>query len=290
MRGDRLFYFVNDSLLLFAFLLVLYPIVFVFSASFSSPQAVTAGRVWLLPVEPTLEGYRAVFNHDPVLTGYANTVFYTVFGTAFNVFMTVIAAYPLSRKDFRARHVIIVLYTFTMLFSGGLIPTYLLISALGLLDQRLVMILPTGIGVWNLIITRTYFQHTISDDLLDAAKIDGCSDMRFLWKVVLPISPAILAVLTLFYAVGHWNQFFNAFLYLSSEDKFPLQLVLRDILILNESVSQDYIDPAEVELRRGLAELLKYSLIIVASLPVWLVYPFIQKHFVKGVMIGSLKG
>jgi multiple sugar transport system permease protein/putative aldouronate transport system permease protein len=289
--GDRFFYTVNDGLLLLALLAVIYPIVYIFSASFSSPDAVLSGRVWLLPVEPSLEGYRAVFRHSLVLTGYANTIFYTVAGTAVNVVMTIIAAYPLSRRDLQGRNLIMFLFSFTMLFTGGLIPNYIVIRSLGMLNTRWAMILPQAIGVWNLIIARTFFQQSIPPELQEAAAMDGCSDFYFLWKVVIPLSKAIIAVLVLFYGVFHWNAFFHAFIYLSDKDKFPLQIVLREILILNEMMGEMMVvDPDLQEKMRGLANLLKYSLIIVASLPVWLVYPFVQKQFVKGVMIGSLKG
>jgi multiple sugar transport system permease protein/putative aldouronate transport system permease protein len=289
--GDRFFYTVNDGLLLLALLAVIYPIVYIFSASFSSPDAVLSGRVWLLPVEPSLEGYRAVFRHSLVLTGYANTIFYTVAGTAVNVVMTIIAAYPLSRRDLQGRNLIMFLFSFTMLFTGGLIPNYIVIRSLGMLNTRWAMILPQAIGVWNLIIARTFFQQSIPPELQEAAAMDGCSDFYFLWKVVVPLSKAIIAVLVLFYGVFHWNAFFHAFIYLSDKDKFPLQIVLREILILNEMMGEMMVvDPELQEKMRGLANLLKYSLIIVASLPVWLVYPFVQKQFVKGVMIGSLKG
>lgn len=289
--GDRTFYMVNDTLLLIALLIVLYPLVYIFSASFSSPDAVLTGRVRLLPVEPSLEGYRAVFRHHLIMSGYANTIFYTVAGTTLNVVLTVMAAYPLSRKDLQGRNLLMFLFSFTMLFSGGLIPMYILMRSLGLLDNRLAMILPQAIGVWNLIIARTFFQQTIPGELREAAEMDGCSDIYFLIKVVLPLSKAIIAVLVLFYGVMHWNAFFDAFIYLDDTEKYPLQLVLREILILNEmSGDMMVVDPELEEQMLGLANLLRYSLIVVASLPVWLVYPFVQKQFVKGVMIGSLKG
>jgi multiple sugar transport system permease protein/putative aldouronate transport system permease protein len=289
--GDRTFYTVNDAILLLALLVVLYPLVYIFSASFSSPDAVLTGRVRLFPVDPSLEGYRAVFRHHLIMTGYANTIFYTVAGTTVNVVMTIMAAYPLSRKDLQGRNLLMFLFSFTMLFSGGLIPMYVLMRSLGLLDNRLAMILPQAIGIWNLIIARTFFQQTIPPELHEAAEMDGCSDFYFLWKVVVPLSKAIIAVLVLFYGVFHWNAFFNAFIYLDDTAKYPLQLVLREILILNEmSGDMMVVDPELEEQMLGLANLLRYSLIVIASLPVWLVYPFVQKQFVKGVMIGSLKG
>lgn len=289
--GDHLFYLLNDALLLIALLVVAYPLLYIFSASFSSYDAVMAGKVRFYPVQPSLEGYRAVFMHDMVLSGYANTITYTVAGTLVNIFMTVCAAYPLSRKDLKGRNLIMFLFSFTMLFSGGLIPTYMLIRNLGLLNNRLVMILPQAIGIWNLIIARTFFQQSIPQELHEAALMDGCSDFLFLGKVVLPLSKAILAVLVLFYGVYHWNAFFDAFIYLDDNTKFPLPLILREILILNESLGNMItVDPELAEKSQAIANLLKYSLIVVASVPVWMVYPFVQKQFVKGVMIGSIKG
>lgn len=291
--GDRVFYAVNDLILLVALLAVIYPLVFIFSASFSSPQAVITGRVWLLPVDPSLEGYRAVFRHPLIMSGYLNTIIYTAGQIVVSVTLTMAAAYPLSRKDLPGRGVFTFLFAFTMLFSGGLIPTYILMMQLGLLDSRLAVILPGAVGVWNLIIARTFIQQTIPQELYDSASIDGCSDTRFLLSIVLPLSKPIIAVLALFYGVGQWNAFFNAFIFLSSSSKYPLQLILREILILRELMGQmmdTQVDPLLMQQMRGLANLLRYSLIVVASLPVWIIYPFVQKQFVKGVMVGSLKG
>ncbi len=290
--GDRIFMLVNDALLFFALIVVLYPLIYIVSSSFSSTSAVMAGRVWLLPVEPSLEGYKAVFRHQGIMRGYANTFYYAFFGTILNVVMTILAAYPLSRKDFKPRNFIMLAFAFTMIFSGGLIPQYILISNLGLVNTRSVMIIPTAMAVWNVIITRTYFESTISKELLEASQLDGCSDIRFILKIVLPLSGAIIAVITLFYAVGHWNAFFQAFIYLNNRNLFPLQIFLREILILNE---MDYSMTSaaqlkEMETQEGLRELLKYSLIIVASVPVLCIYPFVQRYFVKGVMIGAIKG
>jgi len=289
-RGEHLFYTINDLFLLFCLLVVAYPIIYVFSASFSSPSAVMAGRVTLFPVEFSLEGYKAIFENNKVILGYANTIFYTVVGTSINLFLTVLCAYPLSRKEMYGRNVFMFIVSFTMIFSGGLIPTYILVQNLGLINTRWAMLLPNAIGAWNVIITRTYYQSNISDELFEAAELDGCSHIRFLWSVVLPLSKAITAVLVLFYAVGHWNQYFNAFIYLSDKKLFPLQIILREILIMNQIDSSMITDPTLMAAKQGLADLLKYSLIIVASVPVWIAYPFVQKYFVKGVMVGALKG
>jgi len=290
-RSDRIFDSANNILLGVILLLVLYPLIYIVSSSFSSGQAVTAGKVWLWPVDFSLEGYKTVLEYGHVWTGYGNTVFYAGVGTLVNVVLTIMASYPLSRRDFKDRNFFMFVITFTMIFNGGLIPTYLIVRNLGLLNTRAAMILPTAVAAWNVIITRTYYQSQISDDLLDAAKIDGASDIRFLLSVVIPISGAITAVNVLFYAVYHWNEYFTAFLYLHNRGLYPLQIVLREILILNTvDVNMMSSDVEELVKRQELRELLKYSLIIVASVPVLCLYPFIQRHFVKGVMIGAIKG
>ncbi|TVY08111.1 carbohydrate ABC transporter permease [Paenibacillus cremeus] len=289
-RDDRLFNWINYTILFLFTITVLYPLIYIFSASFSSASAVVSGKVWLYPVDMTLEGYTAVFKHPLIVTSFLNSVFYTVVGTAFNVVLTLMAAYPLSRKDFMPRNVIMALFVFTMMFSGGLIPSYLVVKGLGLIDSRWSLIIPAAIGVWNMIIARTYFQTTIPDELLEAAQMDGCSDFTFFRRIVLPLSGPIIAVIALFYAVGHWNQYFNALLYLKRQELYPLQLVLRDILVQNEVDSSMITDVADAVARQGLRELLKFSLIVVSTVPVLIIYPFIQRHFVKGMMIGSLKG
>lgn len=288
--SDRLFTIVNYSVLTLIMIIVLYPLVYVVSASFSSSSAVLSGRVWLWPVEPTLDGYRAVFKNGMVIRGFMNTVFYTVAGTGINLLFTVLAAYPLSRKDFRGRNIFMLLFVFTMMFNGGLIPTYLLVKNLGMIDTVWSMLIPAALSVWNVIIMRTYFQTTIPGELLEASQLDGCTDFRFLLRIVLPLSGPILAVIALFYAVGHWNQYFNAMIFLKRADLYPLQLILRDILVQNEINIDMLGDAKTAAARQGLRELLKYSLIVVTSVPLLVVYPFVQKFFVKGVMIGSLKG
>jgi multiple sugar transport system permease protein/putative aldouronate transport system permease protein len=289
-RGEGLFYFINDLILFVAFILVAYPILYVFSASFSSPSAVMANKVILWPVDFSLEGYKAVLQEQKVWVGYSNTVFYTIVGTIINLTLTIICAYPLSRKDFVGRNVFMFIISFTMIFSGGMLPTYLVIKELGIINTRWAMLLPGAIGVWNVIIARTYYQSNISDELLEVSFLDGCDNFRFLWKIVLPLSKPITAVMVLFYAVGHWNAYFNAFIYLSNRSLFPLQLYLREILVMNEISSNMTYDAQLMAARQGLADLLKYSLIIVASLPIWCMYPFIQKYFVKGIMVGAIKG
>ncbi|MFD0620789.1 MULTISPECIES: carbohydrate ABC transporter permease [Paenibacillus] len=288
--SDKAFTIVNYVILSIVLLIILYPLIYVVSASFSSSYAVLSGKVWLWPVEPSLDGYKAVFKNKNILTGFQNTVFYTIAGTLINVIMTILAAYPLSRRDFNGRNVFMLIFVFTMMFSGGLIPTYFVVKELHMIDTVWAMLIPTALSVWNVIIMRTYFQTTIPHELLEASQMDGCNDFRFLRSIVLPLSGPILAVIALFYAVGHWNQYFNAMIYLKDPELYPLQLILRDILVQNEVKIDMLGDVKTAAARQGLRELLKYSLIVVSSVPLLIVYPFVQKFFVKGVMIGSIKG
>jgi len=289
-KGDAVFYTVVNILIIVILIIILWPLIFIVSSSFSSKEAVLAGRVILWPVDFSLEGYEAVFKTNDVLIGYRNTILYTLFGTALNVALTLAAAYPLSRKDLPGQKFFMFLFTFTMIFNGGMIPTYIVVSKLGILNTPLAMILPGALSVYNMIITRTFLQNSIPKDLYEAASIDGCTDSTYFWKVILPLSSPVIAVITLYYAVGHWNSFFNAFLYITKSELYPLQLVLRNILIANQMDSAMITDLDTMTSKQGLADLLKYSLIVVSSLPVLMMYPFVQKHFVKGVMIGSIKG
>ncbi len=288
--SDRIFNFINMALLSLVMLIVLYPLIYILSASFSNSNAVMAGRVWLFPVEPTLAGYGAVFKNPKIPRSFLNTIYLTVFGTMINIALTVMLAYPLSRKTLFGRGAITGFITFTMLFSGGLVPSFLLIKGLNLYNTYWALILPGAVSVYNVIVARTFFQSNIPDDLYEAASLDGCSDLYFMWKIVLPLSAPIIAVLTMFYAVGHWNSYFNAMIYLQDSKKFTLQVVLRNILIANQIDNDMMKDVDAMQKQEGLAQLLKYSLIVVASVPMLILYPFIQKHFVKGVMIGALKG
>lgn len=290
--SDWIFDIINAILLTFALIVVLYPIIYIFSASISDPTEVISGRMWLWPVKVNFEGYKVIFNHEMIGVGYLNSLYYMFFCTLLNLFMTVIAAYPLSRKDLYGKSFFTFIFVFTMFFGGGLIPTYLLIKDLGLINTRAVMIIPGAMSVWNVIITRTYIQSNLPDELLEASKIDGCSDFRFLWSVVVPLSTPVLAVVALFCAVGSWNSYFNALIYLRDKKLYPLQIVLRNILILNQKVSTaaEIVDPKRRMQEEQLRHLLKYSLIVVANIPMFIIYPFIQKYFVKGVMIGAIKG
>ncbi|RTE10853.1 carbohydrate ABC transporter permease [Paenibacillus whitsoniae] len=288
-RGDKLFDAAGFLILLVALVTVAYPLYFIVIASFSNPSAVSLGEVILLPKGITLEGYSRIVAQSDLWIGYRNTIAYTIIGTFLNVALTVTGAYALSRKDLVGRNVFMGFIAFTMFFSGGLIPTYLLIKGLGLYNTFWVMVIPGAISVWNLIIARTYFQTSLPEELWEAAVMDGCSNFQYFFKVVLPLSQAIIAVLVLFYAVGHWNEFFNGLIYLKDRSRYPLQLILRDILIQTQ-ISQDQVQNENANKLAEAANLMKYGIIIVSSLPVLILYPFIQKYFVKGVMVGAIKG
>ena len=288
--GDKAFMAGIYVFLSAVLVIMLYPLIYVVSASFSSPDAVANGKVFLLPVDITTIGYEAVFQNQKIVTGFLNSVFYLVAGTALNLMMTMLAAYPLSRKEFYGKKLVTGIFVFTMYFSGGLVPSYFLMKNLGLLDTRAVLIIPVAMSVWNVIIARTYLQSTIPDELFEAASLDGCSEIGFFLRIVLPLSKPIMAVLVLYYGVGHWNSYFNAMIYLKSPDLQPLQIVLREILLLGNVDMTMITDAAALEKMQGLSNLLKYAVIVVASLPMMCIYPCVQKHFVKGVMIGSLKG
>lgn len=288
--SDKIFDGIVLVLLTLLLIMVLYPLIYIVSASFSSASAVSTGKVILLPVDFSLEGYKAVFENKDIWLGYKNTIIYTVCGTFINVSVTLMAAYPLSRKDLKGKGFFTFFFTFTMLFGGGMIPNYILIRDLHLMNTRWAILLPGALSVYNMIVARTFIQGNIPNELLEASQLDGCSDTKYFFKIILPLSKAVIAVLVLFYGVGHWNAYFNAFLYLNDKALYPLQTFLREILVNNTIDMNSFADPSLMEAKQGLADLLKYSLIIVASAPVLCVYPFAQKYFVKGVMIGSVKG
>ncbi len=288
--NDKIFYVIITVVLTLFFLIVLYPCIYVISASFSSGSAVQAGKVILWPVDFSLEGYKTVFNTKDVWTGFRNSLFYTVVGTSINIVMTMVAAYSLSRPDVPGKNGIMLLFTFTMFFNGGMIPTYMLIQNLNMLDTIWCLIIPGAIGAYNLIVARTFIQNTIPLELLEAAKIDGCSDIKYMLKIVIPLSKAVIAVLVLFYGVGHWNSYFNAMIYLHTKDLYPLTLFLRQILLMEQIDPSTISDPELQAQMAKAAGVIKYALIVVSMVPVMLIYPFIQKYFVKGVMIGSIKG
>jgi len=287
--GDQIFLTFVYIVLTLALLVVLYPLVYIVSASFSSPLAVSSGKVWLFPVDFSLRGYQVALSNPQIITGYANSIYYTFFGTLISVSSTVLIAYLLSRRKLFGGKAIMLFITFTMIFSGGLIPTYLVVKQLGMLNTRWALLIPQAIAAWQIIIARTFFQINIPEELAEAAELDGCSDIDFLWQVVIPLSKPILAVLALMYAVSQWNAYFDALMYLKSTALHPLQLILRSILILNTTAAGS-MDAKTMLERQQLADLLKYTLIVVGSLPVLIVYPFVQRYFVKGMLIGSIKG
>lgn len=286
--GDRIFIGVIYVILTLLVIVVLYPLIYIVSSSISSPAAVTSGQVWLWPVELSFKGFEELFRRGEVMTGYLNSIFYTTAGTLISVTLTIMIAYPLSRRAFFGRNALMMVITFTMIFSGGLIPTYMVVKGLDLIDTRWALLIPNAIWVWQVIIARSFFHSSIPEELLEASEIDGCSDLRFIWSVVLPLSKPIIAVLVLMYAVGQWNAYFDALIYLKSADLFPLQLILRSIIIQNNSGSN--MDAMAIVEKQQLAELLKYSLIVVATLPVLIIYPFVQRYFVQGMLVGSVKG
>ena len=289
-RGDTIFYCINHAVIGILTLFVLYPMVYIVSASFSTAAAVTSGKVWLIPVNPTLFNFGLVLQYRSVWIGYRNTIFYTALGTVINVVITLVAAYPLSRKGLAGRGFFTFIFTFTMIFSGGMIPSYILMRNLRMLNTIWAMVIPGALSVYNMIVTRTYFQTSIPGELLEASKLDGCSDTQYFFRVLIPLSNSIIAVISLFYAVAHWNAYFNAFLYLSDKDLFPLQLFLREVLVQNQ-FNSDIITDSDMALQLlGIQDTMKFAIIVLSTAPLMCLYPFAQKHFVRGVMIGSLKG
>ena len=270
-------------------LIIAYPLYYVIVASVSDPYDVYAGKTFLLPSKFTLEGYKAVFSNSNLLNGFINSVKYTVIGTLYSVITVYITAYPLSKKDLPGRKWISIFFIITMYFGGGLIPTYLLISNLGMLDTIWAILLPGAFSVWNMIIARTYYQG-IPQDLQEAAEIDGANEMVYFFKVLLPVCTPIIATIAMWQFVGMWNSYFDAMIYLNSPSKQPLQLVLRSILIQNQPEPGMVSDMQSTAERAQLAELLKYATIIISSLPLMIMYPFFQKYFDNGIMAGAVKG
>ena len=289
-RGDRAFNVFAILIVTLLTLLVLLPMVNILSASFSAAAAVNAGKVLLWPVEPTLRNYQTILGYASVWMGYRNTIFYTALGTFINVFLTLFCAYPLAQKTFSGRKFFSILFFIPMIFSGGMIPNYILIRDLGFLNTIWAVLLPGAIGITNMIITRTFIQSTIPDSVAEAAVLDGCSPIRYFISFIMPLSKTIIAVISMYYAVGHWNSWFNAFLYLNKRDMYPLQLFLREILVNSQFDSSVMEDPEAARQLQGLADTLKYVIIVVSTIPLMSIYPFVQKYFVKGVMIGSVKG
>lgn len=269
-------------------IIVLYPLYFIIIASFSDPSAVGSGQVWVIPKGFTLDGYKELLNHSNIWIGYRNTIIYTVVGTLIGLIVNVSAGYALSRKDLVGRKFLSLFFIFTMFFNGGLVPTFLTIRDFHMYDTFLVMVLPFSVAVFDIIVARTFFRTGIPTELWEAAQIDGCGNLRFYAQMVLPLSKPIIAVLALWFAVGQWNSYFNALIYLQNKNLYPLQLILRDILVTNQmQTALGTGEAAQIALR--LANLLRYSVIIVATVPIMCIYPFVQKHFNKGVMIGAVK-
>lgn len=287
--GDKIFDIVNHFLLIAVALAVFYPLYFIVIASFSDPAAVASGSVHFWPKGFNLDGYGKVFENQKIWLGYRNSIFYTVIGTAVNLALTIMAAYGLSKKSMPGQGILMGLITFTMFFGGGLIPTYLLVDKLGINNSMWALVLPGAVSVYNLIISRSYMAENISGELEEAARLDGCSYFNLFFRIALPLSKPIIGVVVLMYAVGHWNEYFNALIYLRDQGLYPLQVILRDLLIQTEQAASMGGDASVMELQR-IADMLKYGVIVVSSLPVLCMYPFIQKYFAQGMMIGSLKG
>lgn len=288
--GDQIFDVLNTFIMILIGLLVLYPLYYVLLASFTDPNIVNSGQLLLYPKRLYLLGYQRILAFSPLWRGYANTVLYVVVGTIISLVTTVPCAYALSRKDLRWRRQLMLLFTFTMFFQGGLIPLFLVILNLHLYNTIWAMTLPTAVSVWNLIICRTFFESAIPDELLQASQIDGCTDFRFFFSIALPLSSTIIAVMTLFYSTGIWNSFFNPLMFLQDSEKMPLQVVLRNLVISNQATTMAVGSAQEMIDRKKTVDQLKYGIIVVSSLPLMMVYPFLQKYFAKGVMVGSIKG
>ena len=288
--NEKVFMVLKNIFLISWFVLVLYPIIYVVSASISDPLKVISGKVWLYPIKLTFDGYKTILTDSQIGNGFKNSFIYTFSGTAINLVMTMLAAYPLSRRDLKGRGIFTTFFVFTMLFNGGLVPTYLVVKNIGLINTIWAMIIPTAMIVYYVIITRTYLQTTIPHELYEAAGMDGCSDFRAMLAIAVPLSGPILAVMALYYGVGHWNSYFNALIYLNSQDKYPLQIVLRNILIRNVVTPEMAANFRENAAQQSLVDVMKYSIIVIASVPVICIYPLVEKFFKKGVMIGTLKG
>lgn len=283
---DAVLYFFLSIVLL----CVLYPLYLLIIASISSSGAVLRGEVWLLPKDLALEGYQRILSYAKLWNAYKNTIIYTVVGTTVNVALTTTAAFALSKRDLMGRKFFTGMFLFTMFFSGGLIPTYLTIQSYNLLDNMWALILPGAVTCFNLIICRTFFENSIPEELWESAQLDGCSHTRYFFTILLPLSKAILAVLVLYYAMGHWNSYFNAMVYLDDQSKFPLQVVLREILLVNSVDSAVMMDTSALDELYAVMLTMKYSAIIVSSIPLIVLYFAVQKHFAKGIMVGAIKG
>lgn len=292
--GDRIFLVCVYIFVTLALIVTLYPLIYILSASMSDPAAVRTGRMVLWPVDVTLQGYRVILQNSSLWRGYYNTIIYTVVGTSINLLLTIPAGYVLSRDDFQLKGFVTKMMVITMFISGGMIPTYILVNNLGITNTMWALVLPGAASVYNIVITRVFMSTTIPDELTEAAVMDGANNFKIFTAVVLPLSKPIIAVMALFYGIGHWNNFFNALLYLDNRSLYPLQMVLREILVLQDLASNPDVISEEQALyahsQQQLAAVMKYGVMVVATAPVIMVYPFLQKYFVKGVMLGSIKG
>lgn len=288
-RNDLIFNIILYGVSALILIIVIYPLYFIIIASFSNPTEVANGKVWFFPSQFTMDGYKEIMRHPELWIGYRNTIVYTVLGTVIGLAVNIPAAYALSRRDLVGRKLITFFFIFTMFFNGGLIPTYFTIRDFGLYDTLWVMVLPFSVVVYHIIIARTFFDSSLPQGILDAAQIDGCGNLRFFFQIALPLSKAVLAVIALYTAVSQWNAYFNALVYIRNEDLKPLQLVIRNILITNQAMAGTGDGLAAQEARR-LSELMKYAVIIISTVPIMCVYPFVQKYFSQGVMIGAIKG
>ena len=287
--GDRVFDIVNAIIMTLITIVIVYPLYYVLLASITDPTVVNTGKLLLYPEAPYIDGYKRAFSYAPLWTGYKNTLIYTFVGTIISLICTIPAGYALSRMDLPGRRVIMFLFTFTMFFNGGIVPLYLVVQNLHIYDTIWAVALPVAVSVYNLIVCRSFFDTGIPIEMLEAAKIDGCNDFVFFFRIVIPLSSTIIAVMCLFYATALWNQFFNPLMFLSGQDKMPLQVVLRN-LVLSNQVNSITSNAQEIAMRQRLAEQLKYCTVVLAAAPLLIVYPFLQKYFAKGVMVGAVKG
>ena len=288
--NDKLFDMIAIIISGLLLIITLYPLIYVLSASFSDPVIVTKGELWLLPKGLTLDGYKAIFDYKPIWVGYRNTLFYSVFGTVISLVFTLPCAYALSRHDMKGRNIIMFLFLFTMFFNGGMIPTYMLVRDLKLVNTPWALLLPTILNVFNLIIARTFFESTIPDAMIEAATIDGASNAKTFFSIVLPLSPAIIAVLILYYGLAHWNSYFNAMIYISDQSLQTLQVIIKNIMAAIDVTTTDGLSPEVIAERIKTKELVKYAVVVVSTVPALAIFPFVQKYFVKGVMVGAIKG
>ena len=288
--SDKIFDVVNMLLMVVLVVVFAWPLWFVLISSFSDSFEVTMGNVLLFPKGLTLDSYKAMMKYSQILTGYANSLYYTVVGTGINMVLSICCAYPISRKDFPLRKPLLLMFLFTMYFSGGMIPTYLVVKQVGILNTRWAMMLPGAISVYNCLVMRNYFMNSIPGELEEAAVLDGANAAQYLQKVVLPLSKPVLAVIGLYYAVGHWNAYYAALLYLQDLDLYPLQSILRNIMSATQMINDPSLSAEEIDAMVRLEMTMKYSVIVAAAFPMLCLYPFIQKYFVKGVMVGAVKG